>query len=133
MDLDTYADGIADAPVAYHGVVFQNPLVVNSKSKASRILLGRDIIKGIGRAQVGVISENSRMLLEADDLIGNAAENAGYDAIIYPRDLQVIDTARLPEPESFTYDDECLPVAGDGTHLYEGIGFQRIAERFQAR
>jgi len=128
MDLDCLAAGIPDQSQSYHGVVFKNPLVAKSKSAASLLLLGEDIVSGL-RAKVGEVSEISRRILETDDIIGNAAAAAGFDSIVYPCEVQVLDTSLLPTPEPLLYNDEDCPVTHDGLDVYHGIGWLRIQER----
>jgi hypothetical protein len=129
MDLDSLASGIEGDTQAYHGVFFKNPLVVKSKTEASQKLLGEDILKGV-RAKVGEVSDNSKKILEADDRIGDAAEKAGYDAIVYPNDIQIIDKSILPTPERVDYNEESFPINLDtGEEIYYGIGYDRILER----
>jgi len=127
FDLDRL--GNADAVQAYHGVQFTNPLVATSRSAASEQLLGRNAYPET-KAKQGEDSPEARAVLAADDLVGDAAEAAGYDAIVTPGEVQVIDKARLPSAEGVKFVEKEGHYTDDsGRVLYEGIGLQKARER----
>lgn len=95
------------------GVRFSNPARFNSKTEASESLLGRDVYAGLEKPQAGRMSDVERAHLDADKLVGDAAREAGYDAIIYGNgEIQVIDKAKLPQARRIEFDDD------GGTYVY---------------
>ncbi|MCC6991769.1 MAG: 2'-5' RNA ligase family protein, partial [Acidobacteria bacterium] len=112
-------DGLGNAgdATAYHGVQFDNPLVTDDRAAASLAVLGRNVYEGIGKVPTGEVSARSRAILAADSEVGKAASAQGYDAIVTPGEVQVLDPAKLPEAEPMT--------GGE----YEGIGFDKRRQR----
>lgn len=111
--------GNAGEAVAYHGVQFKNPLVVASRAEASAQLLGKNIYP-TEKANVGERSDRSKAILLADDEIGRVAAKAGYDAIVTPGEIQVLDTSVLPPSEAVTGQE------------YDGIGRDKAIARQNA-
>jgi len=115
---------------AVHGVKFDNPLVADSRYDASEKLLGENIYSG-KKVQSGV-SPEAKAVLEADNKLGDAAAAQGYDAIITPREVQVIDKSKLPPTEKVGFDEEQgYYTDPNGKPIYEGIGYERAKQRAQ--
>jgi len=125
MGLDMLGSG--GTPTAYHGVLFSNPLVAASRAEASEQLLGENIYPGV-KVPVGEVSDASRAILAADERVGAAAEAAGYDAIVTPEEIQVIDPSVLP-PREAVIAGEYGYLTADDQDLYEGIGRDRAGAR----
>jgi hypothetical protein len=106
----------------YHGVKFDNPLHVAEMREASRVLLGADVYPN--KASPNYVSptpgrrtDAEGKILAGDKQVSDAARKAGYDAIVTPYEVCVLDRAKLPEPEPATYQEGAL------------LGHRRFVER----
>ncbi len=121
----SYAANFEGVPQIYEGVKFDNPLTVSSAAEASQILLGEDVsVKEKGTP--GKVGKTEKAIAAFDSKIAKAAKEKGYDAIIYPDDIQVIDKSKLPKPTKLTYDKkQDAYVSKEGELWLEGIGWDR--------
>jgi hypothetical protein len=95
------------------GVRFKNPLIAKSKIEASQQLLGKDVY-GKAIPQPGRKGAVEARHLAADKKLGDAAKAAGYDVIVYPDEVQVIDTSALPDLRNLTFNED------EGAYFVEG-------------
>jgi hypothetical protein len=127
FDIDMF--GYGGQPQVALGVRFDNPLRVQTPAEASMLLLGRNVYPdtSVTQLQAGRFGPLEQANREADRAVALAAKAQGYDAIIRPREVQVIDKSKLPSLQPLDYDDDegvfTLPNGeswgfGDGARAY---------------
>ena len=109
-------------------LLFKHPLFVKSRQEASEILIGKDIYPS-GNGRAGESSPTEKAIIEADERLGDAAREKGYDAIIAGAEVQVLDPSILPEPVRVVWDQEQGNFkVEDGSDWTDVSGHQRIVE-----